>query len=234
MLLLRSEPIIFAAETSLLILAIYTLPYYTLDYICNMSNNLIINTMSNILKNLFFIIPIIPIIYLIIGQKINHLLGYYLPIFSNGSHIYINIIVSSVYLILSIMCHTNFYLGILFNSIAYSIYLSETIYHFLDPDLYKYNNLLDFYNFNKKKLLGTGLIFSVLTPYIPSQVMPFYYFIFTIFAAPLLIANKLNSFNALKPRTNVFYIFEIPINFLITIGHAFLYNNITIKNIKKN
>ena len=59
MLLLRSEPLLFTLETVVLIFAIYSLPFYILDYVTSISNNNTINTISYYTKNIFFTIPII-------------------------------------------------------------------------------------------------------------------------------------------------------------------------------
>ena len=237
MLLLKSHfssNLYFLFETSALILGIYTTPFYILDYVTNLSNNFYINWFCYLIKYLCFVVPMLPIIYFIIGQKITKFISFNYQSYKNASHIYGNVIISSAYLLLSIFSQTHIYASILLNTITYSIYISEIIYNFIDYDKYKFNNIIDFYNYNKFDFLLIGSLFSISSYYVPIQLVPLYYFLFTIIFTPMLIVRDFNIFNPLINRFNLFYILEIPINFIILIINSFLQNNVTIKNIKKN
>ena len=234
MLLSGSKYIFSTIESSILILSIYTLPFYTLDYISSISNNLFAYYLSTFIKNCMFVMPIIPILYLIIGQKIVKQLSTIKDKTTNGSHVYQNLLLSFSYLVISLLTNFNVYTNFLFSSISYSIYLSEITYNFISFDKYKYNNLIDFYNYNKKIFIISGLLFGIMSINIPIHFIPLLYFIFTILICPFLINYDYTPYNNLILHFNLFKIFELPINFIIFMTHTYMHNNITIKNIKKH
>jgi len=234
MLLSGSKYIYAAFESSILILSIYTIPFYILDYISTISDNNFSYYLSTFIKNLAFSIPIIPILYLIIGNKIIKQLSTLKNKTTNGSHVYQNLLLSFSYLAVSLLTNFNIYSNFLFSSISYSIYLSEITYNFISYDKYRYNNLIDFYNYNKKIFITFGIIFAFICIHIPVHFIPLLYFIFTISISPFLINYGYNQYNNLVPHFNLFKMFELPINFIIFMSHTYMHNNITIKNIKKH
>lgn len=235
MLLSVSKYIFNSLHTTLLILAVYTLPFFILDYICNISGNMFSYILCTIIKNLLFTLPVIPVIYMIIGQKITKQISDLKPKTSNGTHIYQNLLLTFTYIALSILTNFNIYTSFVFNSISYSIYFSEMIYNFIDFDEYKYRNIIDFYNYNKKLFLSIGFLFGIISLNTSIQFMPLLYYLFTSSIAPLILLKyKFNEYNNLISHTNILKIFELPLNMVIFIVHTYLHNNVTIKNIKKH
>lgn len=235
MLLSGSKYIYNTIETSLLILGVYTLPFFTLNYLSDISGNMFAYVICSIIKNILFTIPIIPVIYMIIGQKTTKQISDIIPKTSNGNHVYQNLLLSFSYIGLSILSNFNIYTNILFNSISYSIYFCEILYNFIDFQKYKYNNIVDFYNYNKKLFLPIGIIFSFLAVNTNLQFMPLLYYLFTTSLAPIILLKyKFNIYNNLVKHTNILKLFELPLNIVIFIVHTYLHNNVTIKNIKKH
>ncbi len=235
MLLSGSKYIYNTFETILLILSVYTIPFHILDYLTNVSGNTFAFIISTIIKNLLFILPVIPVIYMIIGQKITKQISDITPKTSNGTHVYQNLLLSFSYISLSILTNYNTYSCVIFNSISYSIYFSEMLYNFIDFETYGYNNIVDFYNFNKKLFLTMGLLFGLLSINTSIQYMPLLYYVFTVITIPpILLKYRFNTYNNLTLHFNILKIFELPLNIVIFLVHTYLHNNITIKNIKKH
>jgi hypothetical protein len=231
MLLVRSKYLIDFFQSIFFLFIIFSFPCYLLDTISNISNNYLANRICNIFACILFKLPITPITYIIISNKLINQLTIISKKHNNPNHIYQSILLIITYLFFFVTSSINIYFATIINAISYSIYISEILYNFIDNKIYEFNNYVDFYNYNKYTFIPIGFLFSFCMNYIGNYYIPIFYFSFTSLISPILLNYQFNSYNNLKYQRNIFYYFELPLNLVIYLLHTYLYNNLTIKNL---
>ena len=229
--MLQQSAVLYSYQSIFFLWIIFSLPCYVLDTISNISDNNFANYICSILASILFRLPVTPITYIIVSNKLINQLTIISKKHTNPNHIYQSILLIITYLFFFVTSSINIYFATIINTLSYSIYISEILYNFIDNKIYGFNNYVDFYNYNKYTFIPIGFLFSFCINYIGNNHTPLFYFSFTSLISPILLNYKFNSYNNLKYHRNIFYYFELPLNLVIYLLHTYLYNNLTIKNL---
>ena len=203
-----------------------TVPYYSLEYISNLSPNNTINHISHSIYYTLYYIPSFLILFIIHNFKLSKLLATTFKIYNNPSHIYLSCLSIFIYLcffLMSTITDKYFIFFYLANTLSYSIFLNEIAYTFLNNDLYNFNNRIDFYNNNSYIFIIYGFLISYLTSTIPPKLFLPFSFIITSLIQNSIINLKYNKPNTQK-KYNFIWVFEFFFNPVSTfIGNIILY-----------
>ena len=179
----------------------YLVPYvserfYIATIYDNISNFLIRDLGSIVI--LFYITKKLPDIFRSFGIQYSNLPEHhYTILLFNISYILLGII----YIFIS-----NVIILFITNTLIYSIYLSQLMYLFLDPDRYSFRNNMDFYNSNVYLLNIVGGVYSILDLIFFKQFRVMWFVFFTIVSVPIFLKDP--SLTNHKAYINCFYIPE--------------------------
>ena len=187
----------------------YIVPYFPQQlYINNVYNflfNFLYKTPAYILL-LFYISKKVPYIFQSLGYKFSDL----------PNHPYIVLLFNVSYLLLAFhyLFIGNTYALFINNTLFYSIYLSQLIYLFLDPNLYFFKNNIDFYNSNALILNIVGGIYSILDITLFKRFRLIWFVLYTAISVPVCLKVR---YITHKSYINVFYIPQRVLSNLISV-----------------
>ncbi len=213
-------------KTTFIFISIYTLPIFIFEYIINLSEIDIINTVSRVLYTYLYFLPSYAVIYVLHNTKLAKLLETKYIVYNNPHHLYLTILYGFIYLIcalLSFLFNNNFYIFHVCDTFGLSLFYNEIGYTFLDTSEFYYSNRIDFYNSNYNIFLFYGLITSLAINNLPQQLFIPGSYIITSFIQNIFINYKYNKFDPSVPLRNIMYYFEKIFNIVITFISTFIF-----------